>query len=60
MFKYLYRETVMTFKISDVVLYISMIPAVLLLVGTAIFVGLLSLTGVAAVVIGVGEWLAQN
>ena len=50
----------MTFKFSDIVLYISMIPAVLLLVGTAIFMGLLSLTGVAAVVIGVGEWLAQN
>ena len=50
----------MTFKISDIAIYISMIPAVLLLVGTAIFIGLLSLTGVAAVVIGVGEWLSQN
>ena len=60
MFKYLHRERAMTFKISDIALYISMIPAVLLLVGTAIFMALLSLTGVAAVVIGVGEWLAQN
>ena len=60
MFKYLYRETAMTYKLSDIVLYISMIPAVLLMVSTAIFMGLLSLSGVAAVVIGVGEWLAQN
>ena len=50
----------MSYRLSDIVLYISMIPAVLMLVGTAIFMGLLSLTGVAAVVIGVGEWLAQN
>lgn len=50
----------MSCKISDIILYISMIPAVLLLVGTAIFMGLLGLSGVAAVVIGVGEWLAQN
>ncbi len=50
----------MTFKFSDIVLYISMIPAVLLLVGTAIFMGLFGLSSVAAVVIGVGEWLAQN
>ena len=50
----------MPYKLSDIVLYISMIPAVLVIVGTAIFVGLLSLSGVAAVVIGVGEWLAQN
>ena len=50
----------MTFKISDILVYMTMIPAVLLLLGTAIFMGLLSLTGVAAVVIGVGEWLAQN
>ena len=50
----------MTFRLSDILVYITMIPAVLLLVGTAIFLSLLSLTGVAAVVIGVGEWLAQN
>ena len=50
----------MPYKLSDIVLYISMILAVLVIVGTVIFMGLLSLTGVAAVIIGVGEWLAQN
>jgi hypothetical protein len=50
----------MTLKFSDLVAYLAMIPAVLTIVGTAIFMSLLSLTGVAAIVIGVGEWLAQN
>lgn len=60
MFKYYYRGAVMSYKLSDIVLYVSMIPAVLFIVGIAIFMGLLGLSGVAAVVIGVGEWLAQN
>lgn len=50
----------MTFKFSNIMLYISMIPAALAIVGTAIFLGILGLTGIAAVIIGVGEWLAQN
>jgi len=49
-----------TFKFSDLLVYSAMIPAGLLIVGTAIFMGLISLSGVAAVIIGLGEWLAQR
>ncbi len=41
-------------------MYLAMIPAALTIISIAIFLGILGLTGIAAVIIGFAEWLAQN
>ena len=44
----------------DLLTYTSMVPMIAGILGIIVFLTLLGATGVAAIVIGVGEWLAQN
>lgn len=47
----------MTFKLSDLLVYLAMVPAIAGILCTAIFLGLLGLTVIAGAVIGLGEWM---
>jgi len=47
----------MTFKLRDILVYLTMIPMIAGLLGTAIFLGLLGLTAVAGVIIELGTWM---
>ena len=47
-------------KVRDTLTYLSMIPMVFGILGMIAVMALAGTTFVAGVVIGVGEWLAQN
>jgi len=47
-------------RLQNAFLYLTMIPIALVVVSVYAFIASLGLTVVAGLIIGVGEWLAQN